>query len=463
MSTTTSIASLISQQTNPYEKFVKQLVELESRQKLLLQSQKSTMNERKTALGEVSSSISRFLTQVKDLQTPANRSFSPFATKSTNDSVVRVNSASGMQNPASFDITVNRLAKQDIALSQATDKDGTALSATGTGSVTLTVGDKTETITLDTSGKTDSEVMTALAGQINELFGDKVSSNMFMVDAQNSQFSIKSKGLGFDNRIQLSDWTGDLAGLNMSNIVPQNELNAQFTMDGVSFERSTNTITDAVEGLSFTLLKDTGAREEISVTRDIDKAKANVDAFVGSFNNLNRVIRDRTFLDAENNRRGSLQDVRTVRNLTLNMRQIGLLPSESAQPGEIARFSDIGIEFEKDGRMVVKNSSKLTAALEQNSEQVMALFTDENGPASKMRDLAEGYTKANDGVLASIDKGFDFKISNLNTRIKAQEKYLENYEKQQRDQFNKLNLIIEQGISQYDQVMAFRNQMFGFY
>lgn len=460
MSGTTSIASLISQQTNPYDKFVKQLVELESRQKLLLQSQKSTMNERKSALGEVSSSISRFLTQVKVLQTPENRSFSPFATKSTNDSVVRVDSAAGMQSPGSFDLTVNRLAKQDITLSQVTGKDGTLLSATGSGSVTLTVGDQTETINLDTTGKSDSEVMSALATQINDLFGDKVSSNMFQVDGQNAQFSIKSKGLGYDNRVQLSGWSGDLAALNMNSIVPQDQLNAQFTIDGVSFERSTNTVNDAIDGLTFTMLKDTGAREEISVSRDITKAKANVDSFIGSFNQLNTTIRDRTFLDAEGDRRGALQDVRTVRNLTLNLRQIGLLPSESAQPGELSRFSDLGIEFGKDGRMSVKDSTKLTEALEQNPEQVMALFTDEAGPVSKMRDMADGYTKANDGVIASIDKGFDFRISNLNNRIKAQEKYLETYEKQQRDQFNKLNLIIEQGISQYDQVMAFRNQMF---
>src|SRR5690625_5070072 len=103
----------IFQQTNPYEKFVEQLVALESQTKLKLEAQQSAQREKKTALGEVSSSISRFITKIEELQNAQNNSFQPLSSASSNESVVQVDSVARGSKSSSYNLTTHRLATHD--------------------------------------------------------------------------------------------------------------------------------------------------------------------------------------------------------------------------------------------------------------------------------------------------------------------------------------------------------------
>jgi flagellar hook-associated protein 2 len=433
-----SISSLIAQ-NNPYEKFVQQLVQLESRNKLALQKQQSTQRERKTALSEVNNSITRFKTTMEELRKPETNAFQPFKNSVSNESKVRINSASNLNNAASFNLSIDRLASKDIALTGLLQGEGTDLSAEGTASLTFTVGEKTETITVETADKSNAEVLQSLADAINEQFEGALSASLFNVDGDNVQFSVKSNETGFANRIQISDATGDFAGLGFSKLIANEaELDARFTIDGVTFTRGSNTVSDAVEGVNFTLLQRTAENEPVTmdIQRDVEAARKNIDDFISAFNNVNRTIRDRTFIDAENDRRGALQNMRVVRNLTVNLRQVAILPNENAGEGELSRLLDMGIEFQKDGTMVVKDSSKLNDLLLTRSDEIMKFFTDEESPISRMLEEATSYTESKTGLIATLQDGLDQRIDNLGRRIKAQEKYLERYEEQQRAQFN---------------------------
>lgn len=459
----------IFRQNNPYEKFVQQLVQIESRQKLLFQAQQQTHRERKTALGEVSSSISKFVSKIDELEDPSNNALQPLSTSSSDESVVRVNSASGIDNPSNYNITVDRLASNDIALSQVMTGDGFELAAEGTGSVTITIGDKTETITVETTkeddqgnpvDKTNKEILESFAAEIGNLLGEEAGANVFQINNDEVQFSLQSLETGFENRIQFSDSSGVLAQVtnNMNHLVPQGDLDALFTVDGVTFERSQNTIDDAISGLSFSLLKATGEQEQMSVQRDTEEARTNINSFINSFNELNKTIRDRSFVDAENDRRGALQNMRSVRNLTINLRQTALLPMEGAEEGELARLSEIGIGFQKDGTMYIEDSDLLNEMLEQRSGEVANLFTNENSTIANMKDQAEAYTKSS-GVISTLEDGLDQKISRLDARIAAQNRHLEQFEERQREIFNELQLILERGQAQFDQVMNFQARM----
>src|SRR5699024_5156523 len=129
---------------------------------------------------------------------------------------------------------------------------------------------------------------------------------------------------------------------------PENELDASFEIDGVSFTRGQNTIDDAISGLTFTLLDDTGAEERMTLERNMEKAKENVDGFISAFNKLNKTIRDYTFLDGESGNRGRLQGMRSIRNLTYDLRNAAMISMEGAADGELASLIEIGIGFESD-------------------------------------------------------------------------------------------------------------------
>lgn len=459
-----SISSLMGQ-TSSYESFVSQLVNIESQNMLKMQARVKDEKESKTAVGAVSKSISDFENIIKELQSPTNKSFEPFKTRSTNDSVVAINSAKGLDRSSNFDITVNRLAKNDIGLSSLQNGSTSELAASGNGSVTLTIGGKTETLTVETTkddgnggtiDKTNEEILTSFADQIKSVFGDVAKANVFKVDGEHVQFSVQSLNTGFDNRIQFSDATGVLANItgSMSHVTPQSNLDAQFTIDGVNFERASNTVDDAIEGLSFTLKKATGEAEQMTVERDVNGAKSNIQDFVKAYNEMNTAILQRTFINPDTGNKGPLQGMRSVRNLSLNLRQTGMLSLGGVPQGQIASLADMGITFKKEGDMVISDMAKLEKALSENPEQVANFFEDESSPITQMKIRAESYTKAG-GILSAINDGLDQKIGRLDRRIASEKKYLEEYEAKQRQIFNQLDLILDQGQAQYDTVTSF--------
>ena len=459
-----SISSIMSQ-TSSYESFVTQLVNIEGQKMLRMESQVRDEKESRTAIGTVSKAISDFENIIKELESPTNKSFEPFKTSSTDDSVVEVTSASSLDRSSNYNITVNRLAKNDIALSTLQNGSTNELAAAGNGSVTLTIGDKTETINVETTkddgsggtiDKTNEEILATFAEQIESLFGDEAKASVFNVDGENVQFSVQSLNTGYDNRLQFSGATGVLAYITsgITHLTPQNELDAQFTIDGVNFERSENTVDDAINGLSFTLKKATGEQEQMTVERDIDAAKSNVQDFVDAFNELNETIRERTFINPDTGNKGPLQGMRSVRNLTINLRQTAILSLGGVGEGEIASFADMGITFENSGKMVIDDSDQLEKALSERPDQIANFFTNENSPVAMMKARAESYTES-DGILSAIENGLDQKIDRLDRRIASERQYLEEYEAKQRQIFNELDLILEQGQAQYNEVLNF--------
>ncbi|HKL15474.1 MAG TPA: flagellar filament capping protein FliD [Balneolaceae bacterium] len=464
-----SVQSLF-RQNNPYETFVQQLTQIESRQKLIFESQQDDQKERKTALGDVSEAISKFVSKIEEFQNPGNTGFQPIKISSTDDSVVQVNSADGLDRPSDYNIQVDRLASNDIGLGQIMDGEAFDLAAQGDGSVTMTIGDKTETISITTQKEDENgvmvdmnnrEVLDAFATAISETFGNEASASVFNVSGNDVQFSIRSSKSGSEGAFTLTSATGALAGVTdpMTKLVPDAaNLDAQFTIDGVTFLRSENTVTDAINGLSFTLRGESTGNVQMSAQRDLESARETVDDFMATFNEMNTKIRERTFINSDSNTRGPLRNFRSIRNLTLDLRQTGLLPTDNADPATLSRLTDIGIGFENDGKMVVEDEELLNDALSTRPEEIAALFRSEDSAIAKMKVQAEAFTKSN-GIIASLETGVDQKISRLDTRIAREERFLQDFEERQREIFNRLQQVIDQGDAQFQRVMSYRNSI----
>ncbi|SMO95893.1 flagellar filament capping protein FliD [Gracilimonas mengyeensis] len=453
-------------QSNPYEQFVVQLVELESQTKYRLELQKETQSEQKKALGDVTKSISSFISKLDEFQNPANKMFQELTTSSSDEDVVRVNSASGIDRTSNFNIDVERIAKRDTQLSQVVTGANTDLAAFGNGSIDITIGGKTETITVDTQkddgtgtmvDKTNEEIMDSFAEAFKVAFENEAQASVFSTNGTDVQLSLASFETGTANKIEISGATGVLAEISsgLTRLTPETELDARFTVDGVTFERSSNTVDDAIEGLDFTLLKGGNSNATMSVQKDLEASKGNIQEFIDTYNEMNRVIRSRTFIDGETGNKGPLQGVRSIRNLMVNMRLAGIQPDGGAAAGTIDSFSDFGITFENNGAMKIDDEDKLMEALNERPDEIAALFNSETSAVGQMKTMAESYTKSG-GMLSAVENGIDQKIDRLDRRIASEERYLQDYEERQREQFNKLQQIIANGEQQFQSVMNFR-------
>lgn len=460
-----SISSLI-QQTNPYEQFVQQLVQIESQKKFKLEDQRSTLNKQQSALSDVSSVISDFTNKIDELNSTTSNSFNPLKATSSDESVVRMDSISGMTEPNNYDIAVNRKATKDIMLSNVIDGTATDLSGFGDGSVDITIGDKTETISVNTTNddgteKTNQEILESFSTGINDLLGEESDSDVFQINNDgNVQLSIKSSETGYDERIQFNNASGVLAEVtgNMTHHTDPAQLDAEFTVDGITFTRGQNTVDDAISGMTFTILDDPGTQEQISVTKDVETAKDNIDDFISTFNEMNKNIRSATFINGETGDKGPLQGMRSIRNLTINLRQTALTDMTSAADGELDNLMDIGLGFKNDGTMKIEDAALLEEALTDRPEEVQKLFTDDASPVMAMYNQAETYTQAN-GVISSLDSGLDQKIDFIDNRIDSENRYLEKYEERQREEFAKLQQIQDDGQRQFNEIMNYQSSL----
>jgi len=452
--------SSIFQQSNPFESQIQQILRIDRLKKVSLQQEQSNLQTQKTALSDISSKLSSLDSLLTSFSESPQENFRPLTGSSTNSDAVSIVSTSGMNNPASFNTSVNQLAKQDMVISGSLANDGSGLSSAGSGSFDITIGSQAAlTVNIDTTDLTNKEVMDAVATQVNDQLGDNVTTSVFKLDGTNSQLSIKSKETGKDFQISINNVQGDLTGLNLTNKFTTDELNAKFSLDGINFERSSNLISDAVDGLTFELKKTTGADEKLEIVRDLESAKESINSFIEKFNATNEIIRSKTLVDAENEIRGPLSRERNVRNLSHDLRLNSTQQVESLSDSSVSTLADIGIELSQNGTMEITDSKKLDEALQTNPNQLEQLFTAEDGLIAGLQQTVNLHMTGESNVFNSIEQGIDSKIDRLDNRIESENNFLERREEELRAEFAQLQQIIDQGQAQFNQVLSFQNNL----
>ena len=445
-----SVSNIISR-SGQYEGIVQQLVQLESQKKVQYQTDLKDQNKINSELGKVSSKISALENMIKEYSLSTNNTFTPVKSTSSDDTVVEITSAANLDDPDQFSLTIDRLATRDNLLSASYTSAGTNLDSNG--SVDITVDGTTHTISITpTAGDSNSTVLNSLKTAIESAFGDTLQVNVFDLDSTNLQLSVRSSETGEAKRVQIANTSGSLAIVfdNATRPVATNQLDAAFTMNGVSFQRSSNTVNDTISGLTFELKKTSASAVTLEIERDTEKARSNFDDFVKAYNDLNTDIRNKTFINGETGARGPLRELRSIRDLSSQLRQLVI---GDATSGTITNLSELGISFDNSGKMTIEDSDKLETVLANTPSDLNTFFSTSSSPIQSIYTHLQGYTST-DGIIDILEEGVNDKIDLLNKNIKKEEKYLADYEEKQRDIFTQLELMLEQGNSQFAQVMA---------
>lgn len=449
--------------SNPYESSIQQLMEIERQKKVQLQNEQGILRDQKTALSDIDSKLSSLDTLLSSFVNSPDEKLQPLSGTSSDPDAIRIVSTTGMDQPDNYSISVSQRAREDIVLSDAITQTDTTYSGTGSGSFDISIGGgSATTISVDTAGLNNQEVLEAIASKVDEQLGDQVNASVYQLGDGTSRLSFKSAETGEAHRIAISNQQGDFSGLNLTHQHTANELNAQFTIDGVTFERSSNLVDDAIEGLTFEINRQTSATETLTVERNTKEARKNIEYFVARFNAANEIIRNKTFLDGDTGSRGILQEERSIRNLSYNLRTATALPVDSLAGASISSLRNIGIELTTEGTMEITDSDKLDNALQQHPDGVANLFSASDGIAASLQKEIKTYISGDSGIFDSIETGINQQIDRLDRRIEDENDYLKRKEEQLRAEFTKLNQVITQGQSQYNQVLNFQSQLLSF-
>lgn len=149
---------------------------------------------------------------------------------------------------------------------------------------------------------------------------------------------------------------------------------AVLSVDGVSYTRKTNKITDIVDGLTFDLKSPTNGTASIDVSKDTSAIKTKLTALVTAYNDFNDIVNQTTDPKSTLETYGAtLVGDSTVRMVRQQMRS--LILGVSSTPGTGVRaMSDLGFSLDQKGVMSL-DATKLDKALANNYDDVTKMFT----------------------------------------------------------------------------------------
>ena len=204
-------------------------------------------------------------------------------------------------------VSIQSLAKEQRSVSTGFDSSSVQLNGENTTNISLTVNGTTQSLAVE--GATLSSVRDAIN---NAELG--VRAEIVNTGEASGNFKLQIVGeTGASNSFTISS---DFSGLNFS--TNQAASDASLTVNGIAFTRSSNQISDVIEGVNLNLTATTDTNFTLSIDRDISEAKGNIVAFVSMFNEATQEFRNLTNSETD----GPLRGDSIFRSIIRNMRSI---------------------------------------------------------------------------------------------------------------------------------------------
>jgi flagellar hook-associated protein 2 len=148
--------------------------------------------------------------------------------------------------------------------------------------------------------------------------------------------------------------------------------NANFKVNGVSVTKTSNTVTDVVQGVTLNLNKETTSPATLTVARDTNTISSSIGSFVKAYNDLANTLKNVSAYDATNQKGAILQGDAAVRSLQTQLRGI-IGTAVTGTPGDLTTLSSVGVAFQKDGSLAV-DQTKLNDAMSNHFDEIASLF-----------------------------------------------------------------------------------------
>jgi len=154
----------------------------------------------------------------------------------------------------------------------------------------------------------------------------------------------------------------------------QTATDALVKVDGISYTRSSNELTDVIKGLTLNLKSTTSSAATLDLTRDNAVLKEKFTALVASYNDADSIMTEVANPNSTLETYGAtLVGDSTVRSLRQQMR--AMVSGISSTPGEsIKSLAQMGINIDQKGVMSL-DETKLDTALNDNYADVVKSFT----------------------------------------------------------------------------------------
>ncbi|MBC7360560.1 MAG: flagellar filament capping protein FliD [Desulfacinum sp.] len=385
-----------------WQTMLEQLRQVEEKQYLQpLESQKDRQEDILSAWNTVSTKLSDLLSAVQAIKDSSDFDlFTSSLTSSSSvdpESLLSVTVGSGAAK-SRFGIQITNLAKAEKL--QSTSVASASDSAGWTGTLTIEGHD----VTLD--GKSLNE----LRDEINTLnTGDNatgVMASVIKVSDSDYRLILTSEEEGAAG-IQFTDAPGDYFS------TLQAGEDAVFSIDGITMTRSSNTITDAIEGVTLQLRgEDPTTTITLGLDRDEEGIQGKIQSFVDAYNSVMEYINEQfQYNSISNEAKGALFGDAQLRSIK-NRLQTTVLGQE---------LFSYGITFTREGTLEF-DAEEFRDALSQDYAGTVSKFND---MAQSLQTVLDDLTDSVDGTVTTQIKSVEGKIDTLDDRMQTMEERID--------------------------------------
>lgn len=370
-------------------------------------------------------------------------------------------SASEAASPGRYDVTVNRLASAGTLATQATDSPDEVLFTEAT-TLTLDFGatynadgsfddtaDPLSSVTIDIAADSSLE---AVRDAINANEDAGVDASIIN-DGSGYRLALSSRETGAEASLVGFSFADGTLAEDSDTLRPGND--AELDINGITITSATNTVEEAIQGVSLTLSPEAeGSTLGVTVSRDDGSVKEAVNKWVSAYNELQSTIGRMIKPGTDGSSSGELVGDRTVR--TLESRMVRDLTS-AVPGGEFSLLSDLGISLDKEGRLELDEEA-LDAAIADAPSEVAAFFagdSEETGMAGTFNATLERMLDDN-GTLSNAIEGAESRVESLDERFTRMEASVERTIERYRAQFGQLDAMI----AQMNQTSSYLTQQF---
>ncbi len=371
---------------------VSQLMATQQQPLLNLQTQQATYQAEISAYGSLAGTLSTLQTDASNLSS-ANLYSAYTATASA--SGFFTSSANATASAGSYGLAITNLAQAN-KLASNTHYASTSTTV-GSGTVTFQFGTTTagSPPTFSPSATQGAQTLTIDSAH-NSLAGISAAINSANVgvtasianDGSGYRLVLTSNNSGAANSLKVST-TGSLSALSYDPTAGSNSMtqtvagkDAMFTLDGMAMTSASNTVTNAIQGVSLTLTQPTTTPLTLTVAANTALIQSAVQSFVTDYNAAQASIKSLTAYNATTKTAAILTGDSTVMSVQTQLRAILNTPLSTAGGG-LNNLADVGITFNKDGTLAL-NTATLGSVLADPSKNIATLFASVGVPSDPL-------------------------------------------------------------------------------
>ncbi len=406
---------------------IESLMEIERRPLTNLQVKEAAYYTEMSAVGQLRSAVASFQDAAEALSTASTYEV---YTATSADTAIFTASASSSAAVGTYDIQVTSLAvAQKQGSNSFSDSDTTTVGSAGD-TVEVTIG--SDSFSVEIGGKTLEEIADAINSASDNV---GVTASVIQEDSNNYYLTLTSDETGIDNEMTLAfeDSGGSSIADPLGMAVTQAADDAGLLIDNTyNVTRSSNSITDVIEGVTLNLLDTSASAVELDVDINQSSITASAAAFVTAYNTLQSTMSELSD--------GELSGDYTIRSLQSQVRSI-INTTPTGLSGNLSYLSEVGFDIDKNGVMSI-DSSTLSDEISTNLDSVIELFSDDDqGYAFRLNGLLENVL-GSDGMLDSKEDGINARIDDVQDAQEAMAYRLEIIEAKYRAQYAALDTLM---------------------